>query len=218
MFEMSKKDNLVVRTRIRVPGVYSKVGSISMENREEMFRSIYMGYLPLVRTIVKKFLIPDDDIEDVTQEVFVSFYRTYELDKPDDENRKLLARISNNCCLDYKRRQKTHPEFSCDPMVIQSELLADSFLSSDSLTILLKKQEYERIASVLRTLKREWADVFRLHVIEGRPMNEVAEILGVAETACRMRLLRGRKHLRKVFQKQWEAESQQDADCREVRI
>ena len=65
MFEMSKKDNLVVRTRIRVPGVYSKVGSISMENREEMFRSIYMGYLPLVRTIVKKFLIPDDDIEEI---------------------------------------------------------------------------------------------------------------------------------------------------------
>ena len=157
-------------------------------------------------------------MDDVAQDVFAAFYRTYELDKPDDENRRLLTRISNNCCLNYKRKQRTHPEFSCDPGMILDELHSDSFLSNDSLTILLKKQEYERIASVLRTLKREWADVFRLHVIEGRPMNEVAEILGVAETACRMRLLRGRKHLRKVFQKQWEAESQQDADCREVRI
>ena len=177
-----------------------------MESQEELFRSIYMRYLPLVRIIARKYLIPEDDMDDVAQDVFAAFYRTYELDKPDDENRRLLTRISNNCCLNYKRKQRTHPEISCDPGMILDELHSDSFLSNDSLTILLKKQEYERVARALGSLKREWADVFRLHVIEGRPMAQVAEILGVTESTCRMRLSRGREHLRAMFQKQREAD------------
>lgn len=180
-----------------------------MESQDELFRSIYVCYLPLIRTIARRFFIPQDDIDDVVQDVFAAFYRVYQLNKPDEENRKLLARIGNNCCLNYKRKQKLHPEFSCDPLVIQEEMMVDSFISHDSLSILLKKQEYERIATVLSSMKPEWADVFRLCVIEGRPMAEVAKILGVTEPACRMRLHRGRKYLQTATQNLREADEKE---------
>lgn len=180
-----------------------------MESQNEAFRSIYLRYLPLVRTIVKRFLIPQNDIDDVVQDVFAAFYKTYQLDKPDEENRKLLARISNNCCLNYKRRQRLHPEFSCDPLVIQEEMMRDSLIVHDSLSILLKKQEYERIAAVLSTMKPEWAEVFRLCVIEGRAVAETAQILGLTEAACKMRLYRGRKYLQAASRNLREAEEKE---------
>ena len=53
----------------------------------------------------------------------------------------------------------------------------------------------------LMTMKRDWAVVFFLYIIEGRPMDEVSRILGVSGAACRMRLMRGRKYLREKLEK-----------------
>jgi len=173
-----------------------------MESKEELFRAIYMQNLPVVRIIAKRFQIPSDQIDDVSQNVFMAFYKTYGVDRPVEESRRLLARITRNCCLDYKRQQNVRLEFSCDPFIIEEELFGDSFYADDNLSILLRKQKYENVAEALSSLKAESEAIIRLYVIEGRPMAEVAKILGIGEDTFRTRLHRARKELKKEFHKQ----------------
>lgn len=173
-----------------------------MDSKEELFRSIYMQNLPVVRIIAKRFQIPPDQIDDVAQNVFMAFYKAYGADRSVEESRRLLARITRNCCLDYKRQQNARPEFSCDPFTIEEELFGDAFYADDNLSILLRKQNYEHVAEALSSLKKESEAIIRLYVIEGRPMAEVAQILGIEEDTFRIRLHRARKELKKEFHKQ----------------
>lgn len=168
-----------------------------MDFQEEVFRSIYMHNLPMVRNIARRFLIPLNDIDDLTQNVFYAYYRVYGNSKPDEEARKLLAKITNRCCLDYWRREYSHPEYSCDPAVIQGEMFLDFGCGPDNLSILLRKQEYRTVADALCSLKKDAQAVMRLCVIEERPTSEVAEILGIREETCRMRLSRAREEMRR---------------------
>jgi len=41
-----------------------------------------------------------------------------------------------------------------------------------------------------------------LHLIEGRPQKEVCEILGISSDACRARISRARKFLRRELRKE----------------
>lgn len=170
-----------------------------MMSSEEMFNSIYARFMPLIRVIARNYRIPSADIDDIVQEVFISFYKNYPLDLPEEENSKLLAEIANNRCIDYFRKMKTHPEFSCDPVVLQEELRSKDYYHNDGLAVLIEKQEHAEIAAAMKSMKKEWAEVFRLKVIEGRSFAEVSEILGVSNTACRKRLQRGREYLREYI-------------------
>lgn len=171
-----------------------------MAFEDELFRSIYKRYMPLIRVIAKNRGIPFDDIEDIVQEVFASYYSHYPLDWPGYRIKAVLAQIARNRCVDYLRRQDTHPVTCYDPLLMQDEnFMAGDMLDRDSLSILLERQEYREVAEALRTMREDWAQVFLLYVIEGRPMDEVSRILGTTEAACRTRLTRGRKYMREHF-------------------
>jgi RNA polymerase sigma factor, sigma-70 family len=171
-----------------------------MNSKEEQFLAIYEAYMPLLRIIARKKMIPPDDIDDLIQESFASYYSHYPLDWPDYKIKSTLAKIIRNRCTDYYRRQGTNPVTYYDPAIIQEVALSDSRKSGrDNLSILLEQQECEAVLAAIRSMKEEWEQVFTLHVIEDRPMTEVSRILGVSPEACRARLSRGRKYLRKCL-------------------
>jgi len=179
-----------------------------MMSSEEMFNSIYKRFMPLVRVIARKYRISPADVDDVIQEVFISFYRAYPLDLPEKEICRLLAEITNNRCIDYLRKLKTHPEQSYDPVILQEELQSKDYYHNDGLAVLIEKQKHAEIAATMKSMKKEWVEVFCLKVIEDRSFAEVSEILGISNAACRKRLQRGREHLRAYMERLREEEAE----------
>ena len=167
---------------------------------DDMFRSIYARYKPLLRVLAKRFGVPYDDTEDIVQDTFLAYYGHYPLTWEDYKMKAMLCRILKNRCVDYLRKRDSHPSTCWDPMKIQEEgELLNSLTGKDTLAILLEQEEYREVMEVLDSMKDDWAQVIYLYIIEGRPMEEVSRMLGSTDAACRTRLTRGRKYLRDKF-------------------
>ena len=171
-----------------------------MSTKDEQFRAIYMHYMPLMRIIAKKNKIPEAEIDDLVQETFVAYYSHYPLDWTDPQIKAALAKIMRNRCIDYFRKRDNWLLTYYDPVSIQERLFSEEGrFGRDNLSVYLEHQECEEVLNALGCMKKDWAQVFLLYVIEGRPMTEVSEKLGLSVNACRARLSRGRKYLRKYL-------------------
>lgn len=166
-----------------------------MDSQEERFRSIYNYYMPLLRWMAGHRGIPYDEIEDLVQETFMEFYGHYPLTWPERKIRASLVKTMRNLCTDYWRRSHTRRMVYIDPTQGPG-LTLDRIVERDTLSIVMERQEYRDLLDALKNMKEEWALVLVLYVIQGRPMDEVARMLGISVEACRTRLMRGRKHLR----------------------
>ena len=51
-----------------------------MNSKEEQFLAIYETYMPLLRIIARKKMIPPDEIDDLIQESFAAYYSHYPMD------------------------------------------------------------------------------------------------------------------------------------------
>lgn len=168
-----------------------------MDSGDELFDSIYARYKPMLRVLAKRYGVPYDETEDIAQETFFSYYKHYPLTWEDYKMKAMLCRILKNRCVDYLRKQDSHPSVCWDPVKMQTEgELLNSLTSKDTLSILLENEKYREVMEALNSLKEEWAQVIFLYVIEGRPIEEVSRMLGTTDAACRTRLTRARKYLR----------------------
>lgn len=174
----------------------------NIESEDERFYSIHSRYYPLLRTIAHRKGIPYDEIDDMLQETFLAFYEHYPLTWPDYKIRATLIKTLRNLCIDYWRRNENRWVSCMDPSDMQVLIHDLNMLAGKDLcSIVIQKELYKGVVNALTTMKWDWAVVFVLYIIEGRPMDEVSKILGISGAACRMRLMRGRKYLRESLDK-----------------
>ncbi len=179
-----------------------------MESLDKQFCSIHEKNLLLLRGLARKWGIPYDEIEDVVQETFASYFSHYPLTWEDSKVRSMLAKILKNICIDYFRKNDRRPLSYMEPEQMQMITAgAEYLMGKDTLSILIQKEEYRQVVDALHSMKEEWAAVFWLYVIQDRPMKEVSDILGVSEAACRTRLMRGRKYLKDTLNAKQETKS-----------
>ncbi len=172
-----------------------------MYTEDELFRSIYKAHMPMLHMIAQKRGIPVDDIEDLIQDTFAAYYSHYPLTWNEYKIKAMLARIMKNRCVDYLRRRECRPIVYYDPTMAGSEvLLTEDLIDRDSLSVLMERQEFRAVMEALSSMRGDWREVLWMHVIEGRPMAEIGEILGISEAACRTRLCRGRKCLKAMLE------------------
>lgn len=166
-------------------------------NNEELFNSIYERFMPILRVLAKRYGAPYDEIDDIVQDTFLSYYSHYPLTWEDYKIKAMLCRILKNRCVDFLRRRDTHPFTSLDPDDLAGDRpVTDQMVYPDTLSFVVERQEYEAVWKALRSMRQDWAQVFYLYVIQEMPIEEVSRILGTTDAACRTRLTRGRKYLR----------------------
>lgn len=165
---------------------------------DELFQKIYYRYMPLLRLIASQNSIPCDEINDIVQDAFFSYYTHYPITWPDYKVRSTLTRITHNLCTDYFRYQGSHPTTCFDFSVLDNiEKIMDSPEENDPLETILEHQKYKDIMTILESMKKEWRIVLFFYAIEGRPMKEISKMLGISEAACRRRLRLGKQYLYK---------------------
>ncbi len=171
--------------------------------REELnarFREIHYQYYPLLRMAAGRKGIPYDEIDDMVQETFLSYYQYYPLDWEENHIRYTLLKILKNRCTDYWKTIGSRDLTYLEPGEMQElEVDGQGQIKNDSLSIIIQQEQFGEVMEAVCSMKEEWAVVFRMNIMEGRPIHEVSRILGISESLCRMRIMRGRRYLRKQF-------------------
>ena len=130
------------------------------------------------------------DAEDVVQDVFLKYLR-HRGDFPDEASRRSwLMKVTVNTCRDlfrapWKRR--------CCALEAAAEVTA------------LMPEESAMLEAV-SALPTKYRVVVHLHYYEGYTAPELAQMLGISESAVRMRLLRARQNIKATLGGQWENE------------
>lgn len=135
------------------------------------------------------------DAEDLTQEAFIKAFRKIDQFQGEVTFGAWLKRIVVNRCLDFlKARKHRFVELQEQRMHIAED--NDSW-----------ETEYPVSAGEVRKAISELPDKYRyvvqLYLVEGYDHAEISDILDIAQTTCRTRLMRGKARLLEHLKEQY---------------
>ena len=146
---------------------------------EKDIREAVIKYSDMLYKICIVILCNEQDVQDAIQDTFCR-YLEKKPDFSDEEHEKAwLIKVATNICRDMIRFRIRHPKVSIDEVE----------------NILVAPEQRETLIELLE-LPVKHKTVIYLHYVEGYPIKEIAEILGISESAVKSRLLRGRKQMR----------------------
>jgi RNA polymerase sigma-70 factor (ECF subfamily) len=163
------------------------------------FADLARAYTRLIWSTARSAGVPDADVPDCAQEVFVKLYRAI-VERGLDASRPLggwLIRTTRSIARDLRRLKRTRMETltttgTSDP----GEDTADQEARmTEAINV------HRVIGRVLDKLPPDTLEVFVLGDLEGTPMSEIIEELGIPRATAYDRLKAGRK----AFAREWEA-------------
>ncbi|MBN1146270.1 MAG: sigma-70 family RNA polymerase sigma factor [Anaerolineales bacterium] len=139
----------------------------------EAFAALYERYLPRVYKRVR-CVIPEDDVEDVTQEIFIAAMKSLKSFRFEACFSTWLRTLVNRQVADYYRKRKAK-EVSLEG-IIDSGHRQLSMLGSDDNTQTLEESIVVRRA--LRRLPEHYQEVILLRFADGLQFSEIAQVRG----------------------------------------
>ena len=152
--------------------------------------SLYQAYYSKVMGYIYSRIRNRADAEDICSDVFEKVQRKL----PDFDPEKAsvstwIFTITRNTVIDHYRRSK--PTEELDENMSDSAELDESLLNSETLS---------ELAGALRALPEELRDIIVLRYYDGKPLTEVAEIMGLSYGAVKLRHQSALAKLRKAMQ------------------
>jgi RNA polymerase sigma-70 factor (ECF subfamily) len=137
-----------------------------------------------------RFVNNRDDAEDVLQEAFIKAFKKIHQFKGDVTFGAWLKRIVINKSIDFLKRKKERT------VVIEENTL---HIAEDQDWSVDEGISLDEVKSAMQELPEKYQYVVQLYLLEGYDHEEIAEILGLSNTASRTRLLRGKGFLRALL-------------------
>lgn len=160
------------------------------------FRLLVKRHESQVRSTVVGMLGDTVEADDVTQEVFIRFFRSIDKFREESTLSTYLTRIAINLSLNEikkrQRRQKWLGNLQKDSKVHQLE---DQYTSPE------RSELKDLIRKALLQLEPDFRTVVVLRLVEGYSVKETAEILDLPIGTIASRLARAQKKLKKILDK-----------------
>jgi RNA polymerase sigma-70 factor, ECF subfamily len=135
----------------------------------DSFSPLYERYLPTVFKRVR-YMIPEADIEDVTQEVFIAVLKSLQSFRGESQFGTWLRTLTNYKVAEYYRRRNRKQDPPEAPMV-EAEQLPDG--SSD-----LQLEDRIALRKALNGMPDKYREVILLRFSDGMQFNEIARSMG----------------------------------------
>ena len=172
----------------------ARKGDVTAYNR------LVIQYQELVYNVTYRIMGEPQGAEDMTQEAFISAYKS--LNRFDGSNFKAwLLRIATNACYDELRRYKRRPQSSLDDLTSENESFA--FLRSPEEGPEQHQQRVELVRAIencLQGLPDDQRITAVLCDVEGYDYSEIASITKTSLGTVKSRMSRARSKLRDCLQ------------------
>lgn len=148
---------------------------------EKDIREAVIKYSDMLYKICIVMLCNEQDVQDAIQDTFCRYLEKKPEFRDEEHEKAWLIKVATNICRDMIRFRVRHPKVSIDE--IENTLAAP--------------EQEETLKELLELPARQKAVIY-LHYVEGYQIKEIAEILGITQSAVKVRLLRGRKQMREA--------------------
>lgn len=167
---------------------------------EELIRATY----PDVHRLALRLLGDPTDAADATQEVFLRVMRSVLAFRGEAAFGTWLHRVTVNVCSTALRRrgdrrargQLAGAHAFATPDSTDAVIAAD-----DTEARVVERDDAAQVAAALRELSDEDREVVILRDVEGLSTKQTAEVLGISESAAKVRLHRAHRRLREVIER-----------------
>lgn len=122
------------------------------------------------------------DAEDAVQETMLRYLRRAPHFRDTEHEKAWLITVAMNLCRDMLRRRKIRSTVALDAV---AELPAD--------------EDCSEVLATLAALPPQSRQIMLLHYVEGYPVKEAARMLGISESAAKMRLKTGREKFKFAY-------------------
>ncbi len=168
------------------------VQAISGERENESLRRAFTAlarefYEPVYYFIAKQTPGPED-AADITQQVFIKAFKSFERYDPERDFAPWIFTIARRCVADFYRRRKT-----------AVEQLEDTFRDPepDPHEQTARREGADRLWDLASGLKPKFFQVLLLHYKENFNLEETAQVMGITVTHAKVLLFRARNALKK---------------------
>lgn len=155
---------------------------------EPAFRDVYRDHAEFVWRVLRRLGVPDADLEDVTQEVFVVVLKKLETFAHRSSMRTWLYGIAYRCASEHRRRAHVRSE-------VPTEEPDAGAADPAQLESIDRKRARDQLDAILARLDDDKRAVFVFYEIEELEVSEVAEILGCPVQTVYSRLRVAREHV-----------------------
>lgn len=162
------------------------------ENDRKAQMQLYEQYCQGMFCVAMRFLKNEDDAEDVLQDAFIKAFQKIEQYKGEVTFGAWLKKIVVNRSLDFLKGKKENLVALDETYMHMAE--DDDWTVDDGISIAVVKM-------VMEGLPDKYRCVLQLYLMEGYDHEEISQILGITNTTCRTRLLRGKGHLKELLKK-----------------
>jgi RNA polymerase sigma-70 factor, ECF subfamily len=148
----------------------------------EAFNILYDRYINMVYRRVA-MLIPVADVEDVTQEVFISVLKSIKQYRQEAKFSTWLRTITNRRIADFYRQRETAAQKNIDDLDIDDNVKNNRNTNMDFDTTILLQQ-------VVKQLSNDQQEILLLRFVDGLQFNEIADHLSISLDAAKSRFRR----------------------------
>ncbi len=147
------------------------------------FETAYAKYADMMYRIALSHLGVREDAEDAVQDTFIKYIQSHPPFENEEHERAWLIRVTVNRSLDLIRRRSHRGYVTFDEVgeIAERDEVGDA----------------GHIISLVSALPEKYKSVIILHCLEEYSVEQTANILGLSQSAVKMRLSRGRDMLRK---------------------
>ncbi|MEO7650808.1 MAG: sigma-70 family RNA polymerase sigma factor [Bryobacteraceae bacterium] len=175
----------------------------AQEGEEAAFREIVERYQTKVFSIIHGIVRHRNDTEDIAQQVFTKVY--FSIRKFDFRSSLItwIYKITVNECYDYLRKKKVRK------LVYESDLSEDEVRRVENsepaidrkplVDADLARRDY--LMKLLSKVSEEERTLLVLKEVEGRSVEELAQVTGINENTIKVKLFRARQKLLKAAQR-----------------
>jgi RNA polymerase sigma-70 factor (ECF subfamily) len=144
--------------------------------------------------------VPSDEIEDISQEVFIRAYRSLPSFKGESGFKQWLAAITVRACYDFWRKRYRTREHSMSSLAETQRNWLEKIMMDRSQEVFGQQQAGEVLNWALSRLPAEDKMIVELVYLQGLSGKEAAELLGWSVAKVKVRSFRARKKLQKLFE------------------
>ena len=156
-------------------------------------------YSKLVYKICYDMLINSFDAEDITQEVYISFYKHFdEYGKlQENEIKNILCKIALNKCKDVlKNKAKKIENMTTDNILSLENYIMPNKMEDE----ILEKEKKENIIKLIKDIKEPYSNILYLYYIKQNSLDEISENLGIKKQTLKMQIYRAKKLLKEKIE------------------
>lgn len=158
----------------------------------QAFRTLFLTHRAQVLRVVQR-LVPENDVEDVSQEVFLHVHRSLASFRGESRFTTWLYRLTLNIARMHLRRQKSRPK-----LALSGDDEAGRLERVEPTTPFIHAERNERLAALARllgALSEKKREALVLHDFEGLSAEEIARIVDAPVMTVRTRVFYARREL-----------------------